>query len=150
MQYGCYELYGCNSCVIVIGQADYDRLRPLSYPETDVFLICFSVVEPSLLRQVSGKVKQSYINYLNTMSDYNGVAPKIEYLILHPNKWIAVCIAYIRILSSTSNEYVKYFSGFQKSRNIAPTLHLLWLAQKLISVITRISSMNFPSKTGNL
>ncbi|XP_076805766.1 uncharacterized protein LOC143449441 isoform X2 [Clavelina lepadiformis] len=37
------------------GQADYDRLRPLSYPETDVFLICFSVVEPSLLPQVSGK-----------------------------------------------------------------------------------------------
>ncbi|CAI9726337.1 ras-related C3 botulinum toxin substrate 2-like [Octopus vulgaris] len=29
------------------GQEDYDRLRPLSYPQTDVFLICFSVVSPS-------------------------------------------------------------------------------------------------------
>jgi len=28
------------------GQEDYDRLRPLSYPQTDVFLICFSVVSP--------------------------------------------------------------------------------------------------------
>ncbi|EDV24322.1 Cdc42hs complexed with A peptide derived from P-21 activated kinase [Trichoplax adhaerens] len=29
------------------GQEDYDRLRPLSYPQTDVFLVCFSVVNPS-------------------------------------------------------------------------------------------------------
>lgn len=25
------------------GSEDYDRLRPLSYPQTDVFLICFSI-----------------------------------------------------------------------------------------------------------
>ena len=27
-------------------QEDYDRLRPLAYPQTDVFLVCFSVVDP--------------------------------------------------------------------------------------------------------
>ena len=27
------------------GQEDYDKLRPLSYPQTDVFLVCFSIVD---------------------------------------------------------------------------------------------------------
>jgi small GTP-binding protein len=26
------------------GQEDYDRLRPLSYPQTDVFLVAFSLI----------------------------------------------------------------------------------------------------------
>jgi len=37
------------------GQEDYDRLRPLSYPQTDVFLVCFSVVSPSSLENVTVK-----------------------------------------------------------------------------------------------
>mmetsp|Transcript_17612 Transcript_17612/g.19615 ORF Transcript_17612/g.19615 Transcript_17612/m.19615 type:complete len:196 (-) Transcript_17612:36-623(-) len=37
------------------GQGDYDRLRPLSYPATDVFLICFSVVAPSSFENVREK-----------------------------------------------------------------------------------------------
>ena len=28
------------------GQEDFDRLRPLSYPNTDVFLVCVSVISP--------------------------------------------------------------------------------------------------------
>ena len=38
------------------GQEDYDRLRPLSYPQTDVFLVCFSVVSPSSFENVREKV----------------------------------------------------------------------------------------------
>uniref|UniRef100_A0A915DVT0 Uncharacterized protein n=1 Tax=Ditylenchus dipsaci TaxID=166011 RepID=A0A915DVT0_9BILA len=37
------------------GQGDYDRVRPLSYPQTDVFLVCFSVVSPSSLANVKEK-----------------------------------------------------------------------------------------------
>ena len=37
------------------GQEDYDRLRPLSYPQTDVFLICFSVDRADSLEHVKEK-----------------------------------------------------------------------------------------------
>lgn len=37
------------------GSEEYDKLRPLSYPSTDVFIICFSVIEPSSLVNVTNK-----------------------------------------------------------------------------------------------
>jgi small GTP-binding protein len=41
------------------GQEDYDRLRPLSYPQTDVFLICFSIVSPPSFDNVKAKVRHA-------------------------------------------------------------------------------------------
>ncbi|RNA37742.1 ras-related C3 botulinum toxin substrate 1 [Brachionus plicatilis] len=37
------------------GQEDYDRLRPLSYPQTNVFLVCFSVISPSTFTNITNK-----------------------------------------------------------------------------------------------
>lgn len=50
-------MYNFTSIIFVAGQEDYDRLRPLSYPQTDVFLVCFSVVSPSSFENVKEKVK---------------------------------------------------------------------------------------------
>ena len=38
-----------------VGNEDYDRLRPLSYPNTGVFLMCFSIDSPESLSNVLEK-----------------------------------------------------------------------------------------------
>ncbi|KAG5264121.1 hypothetical protein AALO_G00272370 [Alosa alosa] len=37
------------------GQQEYPRLRPLSYPDTDVILLCFAIDKPSSLESISKK-----------------------------------------------------------------------------------------------
>ena len=37
------------------GQEDYDRLRPLSYPDTHVILMCFSIDSPDSLENIPEK-----------------------------------------------------------------------------------------------
>lgn len=39
------------------GQEDYDRLRPLSYPDSHVILICFAVDSPDSLDNVQEKAR---------------------------------------------------------------------------------------------
>lgn len=38
------------------GQEDYDTLRPLSYPDSDVILICFALDSPDTLDNIQEKV----------------------------------------------------------------------------------------------
>ncbi|KAJ8021848.1 Cdc42-like [Holothuria leucospilota] len=45
------------------GHEDYSRLRPLSYPQTDVFLVCFSVVSPSSFENVKQKWHPEITHY---------------------------------------------------------------------------------------
>ena len=56
----------------VFPQEDYDRLRPLSYPMTDVFLICFSVVNPASFQNVREE-------WVPELQEY---APSVPYLLI--------------------------------------------------------------------
>ena len=50
------------------GQEDYDKLRPLSYPQTDVFLTCFSVINRTSFENISKKWEPEskiFYNYFN-------------------------------------------------------------------------------------
>ncbi|KAK1333098.1 hypothetical protein QTO34_006633, partial [Cnephaeus nilssonii] len=61
--------YGFEVCKVL---EDYDRLRPLSYPMTDVFLICFSVVNPASFQNV----KEEWVPELK---EY---APNVPFLLI--------------------------------------------------------------------
>jgi GTPase SAR1 family protein len=37
----------------------YERLRPLSYPDTSLFFFCFSLVDPSTFANIEDKVSSS-------------------------------------------------------------------------------------------
>ncbi|KAF7300184.1 Rho1 GTPase [Mycena kentingensis (nom. inval.)] len=45
------------------GQEDYDRLRPLSYPDTDVLLICFAIDNPDSLENAREKWIAEALHY---------------------------------------------------------------------------------------
>lgn len=45
------------------GQEDYDRLRPLSYPDTNVLLVCFSIDSPDSLDNVKEKWYSEVLHY---------------------------------------------------------------------------------------
>ncbi|KAG0339584.1 GTP-binding protein Rho1 [Podila humilis] len=48
------------------GQEDYDRLRPLSYPESDVVLMCYSVDAPSSLDNLTEKWYPELTHFLES------------------------------------------------------------------------------------
>lgn len=50
------------------GQEEYDRLRPLSYPDADILLVCFAVDYPVSLENVEDKVLRSFIPSLTPCS----------------------------------------------------------------------------------
>lgn len=39
----------------LVGQEDYDRLRPLSYPDSNVILVCFAIDKPDSLLNIQRK-----------------------------------------------------------------------------------------------
>ena len=51
------------------GQEEYDRLRPLSYPETDLLFVCFAIDCPNSLENVMDKVSTIAPNDLTNSTD---------------------------------------------------------------------------------
>ena len=76
------------------GQEDYDRLRPLSYPDTDVILMCFSIDSPDSLENIPEKWTPEVRHFCPTGNLW------MHYDII-VNFWCYSCVAQFRVYSLT-------------------------------------------------
>lgn len=90
------------------GQEDYDRLRPLSYPDTNVLLICFSVDSPDSLENVPYK----------WVPEVKHFCPGVPYVLVGCKKDLREDPTTIRELQKLSQKPVSEDQGKQKSEEI--------------------------------
>ncbi|CAI2184843.1 20412_t:CDS:2 [Funneliformis geosporum] len=96
------------------GQEDYDRLRPLSYPQTDVFLICFSLVSPPSFENVRGK-------WFPEISHH---APNIPIILVGTKLDLREDKETIIKLRQKSQSPITYPQGLQMAKDIAAVKYL--------------------------
>ena len=90
------------------GQEDYDRLRPLSYSDTDVFLVCFSVDSPGSFENVEHKWYPE-VRYFSPMAPIVLVGLKID---LRDDKRT------LKELEKERTQLISYEAGMQMAEKI--------------------------------
>jgi len=96
------------------GQEDYDRLRPLSYPETDVLIICYSVDSPDSLANVQGR-------WFGEVKHY---CPNIPIMLVGNKKDLRTDEAAIKELSQIGQQPVTFEQAQRVAMQIGAARHL--------------------------
>ncbi len=96
------------------GQEDYDRLRPLSYPGTDVFIICFSLVNPSSFENVRSKWIPEIQNH----------CPNVPFLLAGTKLDMRDDPTTIANLKARNQAPITYQQGLQMSREVGAYKYL--------------------------
>ncbi|KAF3912733.1 hypothetical protein ABW21_db0209796 [Orbilia brochopaga] len=96
------------------GQEDYDRLRPLSYPQTDVFLICFSLVSPPSFENVRTKWNPEISHH----------APNIPIILVGTKLDLRDDPKALKMLSDKKMSPISYQQGVSMSKEIGAVKYL--------------------------
>lgn len=96
------------------GQEDYDRLRPLSYPQTDIFIICFSVVNPASLENVKSK----------WIPELKHHAPNVPYILVGTKLDLREDRDTIERLKERKQSPINYNQGLQMAKEIGAVKYL--------------------------
>lgn len=90
------------------GQEDYDRLRPLSYPDTDVILMCFSIDSPDSLENINEKWHPEVKHF----------CPNVPIVLVANKKDLRCDNGTIKELAKMKQEPVKGEEGFAMAEKI--------------------------------
>jgi len=96
------------------GQQDYDRLRPLSYPQTDVFIIAFSILSPISFQHVKNK----------WFPEIKHHAPEAPYVLIGTKSDLRNDQSIIQQLSLKGMEIVKEAEAKMLAQEIGAALYL--------------------------
>ncbi|KAI8620610.1 GTP-binding protein rho1 [Chytriomyces sp. MP71] len=123
------------------GQEDYDRLRPLSYPESHVVLITFAIDNPDSLDNVSEK----------WFPEVNQYCPGVPVVLVGLKKDLRTNSDVVRELAKTGQAPVSAQQGADAARRIGAVAYLECSArtregvQDLFQTATRASFPKGPS-----
>ncbi|KAJ6246301.1 hypothetical protein M0813_19440 [Anaeramoeba flamelloides] len=117
------------------GQDDYDRLRPLSYPGTDILFVCFSLVSPSSFRNVRDK-------WINEIKHY---CPETPIILVGTKLDLRSNTKRDTIQKQNVGESISYQQGLQLSNEIGATQYIECsaLTQKNLSEVFSVSLSSF-------
>jgi len=90
------------------GQEDYDRLRPLSYPDTHVILMCFSIDSPDSLENIPEK----------WVPEVKHFCPNVPIILVGNKKDLRTDQNTIRELARNRQAPVRYEEGQQMANKI--------------------------------
>ena len=96
------------------GQEDYDRLRPLSYPDTDVILMCFGIDSPDSLENITEKWQPEVRHF----------CPRVPVILVGNKKDLRNDDATRRELSKMKKEPVRYEQGKEVAYSIHAVAYL--------------------------
>jgi Ras-related C3 botulinum toxin substrate 1 len=96
------------------GQEEYDRLRPLSYPQTDVFVLCYSVASPESFENI--KVK-----WLPEISHH---CPSVRYILVGINAEVRDDTAALAKMAERKIKPVTNQEGIKLAKTIKATKHM--------------------------
>lgn len=98
------------------GQEEYDRLRPLSYPNAHVILICFSVDAPDSLENVEDKWAPEVLHFCSK--------PPVPYLLIGCKKDLRLDYHILEGSKKTGQLCVAFKEGEQLAKKVGARMYL--------------------------